>query len=90
MINKKYKGIFLSIPSWVLRSVSGSMVAPVLFMALFTFSPSQSFALTGGPSQPEVQSFEPMGTNDMVNLFSGDFTYNIPLLDVEGYTINLA
>jgi hypothetical protein len=57
------------------------------------FGPStwnQSYALTGGPSQPEVQSFEPIGTSDMVDLFSGDFTYNIPLLDVEGYPINLA
>ncbi|MFN9801923.1 MAG: hypothetical protein ACK54P_18040, partial [Bacteroidota bacterium] len=26
----------------------------------------------------------------MVDIFSGDFTYNIPLLDVEGYPINIA
>lgn len=25
----------------------------------------------------------------MVNLFTGDFSYNIPLLDVEGYPVNL-
>jgi len=46
--------------------------------------PIAVYALTGGPSQPEVQSFEPVGTTDMVDLFSGDFNYNIPLLDVEG------
>jgi len=33
--------------------------------------PSTTFALTGGPSQPEVQSFEPVGVSDMVDLFSG-------------------
>lgn len=51
---------------------------------------TNSFALTSGPSQPEVQSFEPVGTTDMVDLFSGDFVYNIPLMDVEGYPINIA
>ena len=52
--------------------------------------PLNAFALTSGPSQPEMQSFEPVGTTDMVNAFSGDFTYNIPLLDVEGYPVNIA
>lgn len=52
--------------------------------------PAVSYALTSGPSQPEVQSFEPVGTTDMVEMFSGDFTYNIPLLDVEGYPINIS
>jgi hypothetical protein len=51
---------------------------------------TQSFALTSGPSQPEVESFEPVGTTDMVNLFTGDFVYNIPLLDVDGYPINIS
>lgn len=54
------------------------------------FYPSAALALTGGPSQPEVQSFEPVGTSDMVDVFSGDFTYNIPLMDVGGYPINLS
>ncbi len=52
--------------------------------------PYSSFALTGGPSQPEVQSFEPVGTSTMVDLFTGDFNYNIPLLDVGGYPINIS
>ncbi len=52
--------------------------------------PCCSFALTTGPTQPEVLSFEPVGTTDMVDMFSGDFNYNIPLLDVEGYPVNIA
>ena len=64
-----------------------------VFMAL-TFlnqllSPTVALALTGGPSQPEVQSFTPIGSSEMVDLFTGDFNYNIPLLDVGGYPINL-
>ncbi len=52
--------------------------------------PVPALALTGGPSQPEVQSFEPIGTSEMVDPFSGNFSYNIPLLDVGGYPINLS
>ena len=44
----------------------------------------------GGPDQPEVQSFTPIGTTDMVDPFTGDFSYNIPLMDVDGYPINMA
>lgn len=53
-------------------------------------APLSAYALTGGPSQPEVQSFEPANTNQMVDPFTGDFVYNLPLLDVEGYPINLS
>lgn len=43
----------------------------------------------GGPSQPETQSFQSVNSNNMVDLFSGDFSYNIPLLDVGGYPVNI-
>lgn len=59
-------------------------------MSIEIFVPGSAYALTGGPSQPEVQSFEPIGTSEMVNLFSGDFTYNIPLIDVGGYPVNIS
>ncbi len=45
--------------------------------------------IPGGPDQPEVQSFTPMGTDGMVDPFSGDFSYNIPLMDIDGYPINI-
>ena len=35
--------------------------------------PVASYALTSGPSQPEMQSFEPVGTTDMVNIVFGRF-----------------
>lgn len=53
-----------------------------------------AIALTGGPSQPESRAFEPVGTTEMVDLFTGDFTYNIPLFELPGpnggYPFNLA
>lgn len=52
--------------------------------------PNQALALTGGPAQPEFNSFTPIGTSDMVDLSSGDMNYNIPLMDVGGYPLNLA
>lgn len=59
-------------------------------MVLQLVFPLVSSALTSGPTQPEVRSFEPVGTTDMVDLFTGDFVYNIPLLDVEGYPVNIS
>jgi hypothetical protein len=43
----------------------------------------------GGPNQPEMTSFKSINAKDLVNTFSGDFNYNIPLMDVGGYPINL-
>lgn len=61
------------------------------FLTLFsfiTFFPNYSYA--GGPTQPEVQGFTPASVSDMVDPFTGDFTYNIPLMEIEGYPLNLA
>lgn len=42
-----------------------------------------------GPGQPEMKSFQSVNADNMVDLFTGDFSYNIPLLDVGGYPVNL-
>lgn len=64
-----------------------------VIMLVEVLYPLQSYALTSGPSQPEIQSFEPIGTTEMVNTFTGDFTYNIPLFELPGpyggYPFNL-
>lgn len=52
--------------------------------------PTNNMLPDGGPDQPEVQSFTPIGTSDMVDPFTGDFSYNIPLMDVDGYPINIS
>lgn len=43
----------------------------------------------GGPSQPEMSAFKSVGSDNMVSPFTGDFSYNIPLMDVGGYPINM-
>jgi YD repeat-containing protein len=56
----------------------------LLEIVVEVFSPSVVWALTAGPTAPEASTFEPIDTTDMVNLVSGDFTYNLPLLEVPG------
>lgn len=51
---------------------------------LTTIFPTSVFALTAGPTAPESSSFEPVDTTDMVNVLTGDFVYNLPLLEVPG------
>lgn len=68
---------------WVAVTTLLALVNQILF-------PIAAFALTGGPSQPEVRQFEQVATGGMTDLFSGDFRHNIPLLDVGGYPINLS
>lgn len=53
-------------------------------------TPTVVFAGGGGPTQPEVQGFTPVGVSDMVDPFTGDFTYNIPLMNIDGYPVNIA
>lgn len=61
-----------------------------LQLILQMVQPLNLWALTSGPSQPEFNSFTPIGTSDMVNLASGNFNYNIPIMDVGGYPLNLS
>lgn len=68
--------------------VLSSLIAELLF-------PLRAWALTGGPTQPEFRGFEPVTTTNMVNPLTGQFTYNLPLVEVPGpsgssYAISLA
>lgn len=56
----------------------------LLIMLADVLTPTVAYALTAGPTAPEATSFEPVDTTDMVNLATGDLTYNVPLLEVPG------
>lgn len=92
MMYKKNKGFILKVRNS--RTFKGFTMYVLLSLVFEIIQPSLSLALTEGPSQPEVQSFEPVGTNQMVDLFTGDFNYNIPLFNLPGpnggYPVNLA
>lgn len=53
-------------------------------------SPTVALALSNGPIQQEFTGFESANSSEMVDLFTGDFKYNIPLMDVDGYPLNLS
>lgn len=78
------------------RSRFGKVLTIKILVALATqmFAPAVSYALTGGPTQPEVQQFQAAGTTGLVDPFTGDFSYNIPLFNLPGpdggYPFNLA
>jgi hypothetical protein len=46
-------------------------------------------AQTSGPSQPEVQSFQPVSITNLVEKSTGQFQYSIPLFTIGGYPINI-
>lgn len=81
---------------FILTSFNKKLIASLLLMVLiFNLSmPTMVYALTSGPTAPEATSFEPIDTTDVVNLISGDFTYNLPLLEIPGpeggYPISLS
>ncbi|MEO1097934.1 MAG: hypothetical protein AAFX57_09275, partial [Bacteroidota bacterium] len=56
----------------------------LLNMACYILEPTAVWALTSGAAQPEFSSFEPVATTNMVNEFTGDFTYNLPVIEVPG------
>ena len=74
--------------TWISRSTSAFLLFVILFNNIIF--PSKAFALTAGPSQPEFSSFDSASNSEMVNMFTGDFSYNIPLMDVDGYPINIS
>lgn len=74
------------------QSITGTIrrfIKPISAFFIINFltslvAPNIAHALTGGPTNPDYTSFEPVDSTDMVNLLSGDLAYNIPLLEVPG------
>lgn len=76
----------------IIKSIKIKKTLAFFFLSLLTLEnliPLQTLALTSGPSQPEHKQFAAYRTNDMVDLFSGGFKYNIPLMDIDGYPVNI-
>ena len=66
------------------KIIKGVAIFLALNMLIDTILIGTAFALTSGPSSPEFTDFEPVATTDMVNLFSGDFNYNLPVINIPG------
>ncbi|MBL7953983.1 MAG: hypothetical protein JNJ91_03015 [Flavobacteriales bacterium] len=64
------------------QRLTAMMLLCIMLVDIMT--PTVALALTSGPAQPEYTSFEPVGSSTMVNEFTGDFSYNLPVLEVPG------
>ena len=81
-----------------LRSSLFARILSVYVLVNFLFTlvfPTMAMALTSGPYSPEFSDFTPVSATDMVNLFSGDFSYNVPIVEVpgphnSGYAVSLS
>jgi hypothetical protein len=63
------------------KTIALALAASLL---LQSFLPQRLYALTGGPQSPEFSNFESVSTSQMVDPFTGDFTFNLPILEVPG------
>lgn len=61
----------------------------LLIMVCNVLTPIPGWALSGGNKAPEFESFQPFGLDNMVDPATGDFSYNIPLMNVGFHGINL-
>lgn len=59
-------------------------IATALSILLQALYPNNAFASVTGPSQPEFSSFQSVGTDGMINTFTGDFSYSLPVLQIPG------
>ncbi|GAA4272079.1 hypothetical protein U6A24_11270 [Aquimarina gracilis] len=55
-----------------------------MLIGIFVPSIGSLYALTSGPSSPEFSSFEPVATTNLVDPLSGNFTYNLPVIQIPG------
>jgi len=63
------------------KRVAITLVLTMLFEIIY---PTTVLALTEGPKQPEFEKFTPVATTNMVNALTGDFQYNLPVLNIPG------
>ena len=63
------------------------------FLIMFMFMPMQfplsALAVSGGPKPPEFSTFQKVSPGDMVDPFTGNVQYSLPLFEIGGYPINL-
>ena len=61
-----------------------------LLVLIQSFLSVPMYALSGGPTQPEFGQPATVGADNMVDLFTGNFQYSIPLFEIGGYPMTLS
>ncbi|MEM1359310.1 MAG: hypothetical protein AAGF89_13970, partial [Bacteroidota bacterium] len=70
-----------------LRWSSIPLALLVLLQSLFAFPLS---AQSAGPTQPEFQQTVTVGADNLVDPFTGNFNYSIPLMEIGGFPLTLS
>lgn len=79
-----------------LQTIRNSRVTKIVagFLAFLLLDPIMGFnalkAGTGGPTQPEFSKYTAVGASDMVDPFTGNVGYSVPLFDIGGYPVTLS
>lgn len=73
-----------------LTAVRAIVLVIVWNFLLTILLPVQSVFAQSGPGQSETSGFSLNSTSNLVNKFTGDFSYSIPLMNVEGYPITIS
>jgi|GEM_PF-1320741 len=63
------------------RTIAGGLLGVMLFDMI---APGISWAVSSGPSQAEFNGYTSGSVTELVDPFTGDFSYNIPLMTVPG------
>ncbi len=69
------------------RLVSLQLAILLLIQSVFV---TPLFGQSGGPAMPEFQQTSAVGTSNLVDPFSGNFNYGIPLLEIGGFPLTLS
>lgn len=64
-----------------------------VFIAVLIFDPIAGYrnimAFSGGPTQPEFSKYTVVGASDLVDPFTGNVGYSVPLFEIGGYPVAL-
>ena len=66
------------------RRLVRAMACLLLLEKLGNFLAPLAATAASGPGQPEFIGYENPGATDMVNLATGDFTYQLPIFEIPG------
>lgn len=80
----------------IIQSIQNSRITKhiAVFMAVLILDPVLHFktikAAAGGPTQPEFSGFTAVSASNLVDPFTGNVGYSVPLFDIGGYPVTLS
>lgn len=91
----KYRPMNKAKPTQTIFSILRKYKSKISFLLAFLFfsgfaTPHQLFALTSGPSTPEASMPSKITSQGLVDPFTGNLNYSIPLIEVGDYALSMS